>query len=179
MTDRRVSLLRGINVGGHHLVPMARLRAIYEALGCGDVTTYLQSGNVVYRRTKAPERVDAEVEAAIRDELDMAVRVIGRTHRDLTRIVAADPFPGVVPAQRLVLFLEATPTAAVARDLGRVTIGRDEAILIGREFHLHCPDGLGRTKITAMLSDRRLGVATTGRNWRTVTQLLALSGDQS
>lgn len=179
MTDRRVSLLRGINVGGHNLVPMARLRAIYEAIGCQDVETYLQSGNVVYRRRKAPGRVEDEVEAAIREELDLEVRVIGRTHGDLARIVAADPFPGAEPAQRLVIFLESAPAAAVARELGEVTAGRDRAVLIGQEFHLHCLDGIGRTKLTAMLSDRRLGVAATGRNWRTVTQLLAMSGDQS
>ena len=40
MTERHVSLLRGINVGGHNLVSMARLRALYEALDCEDVATY-------------------------------------------------------------------------------------------------------------------------------------------
>ena len=178
MTERRVSLLRGINVGGHNLVPMARLRAIYEGLHCQHVHTYLQSGNVVYLRAKAPTSVEAEVEAAIRDELDLDVRVIGRTHSDLARIVAVDPFPEAEPAQRLVLFLASEPAAAVAREMGEVTVDRDRAVLIGQEFHLHCPDGIGRTKLTAMLSDRRLGMAATGRNWRTVTQLLALSGDQ-
>ncbi|MEP6638377.1 MAG: DUF1697 domain-containing protein [Chloroflexota bacterium] len=179
MNTRRVSLLRGINVGGHNLVPMTRLREIYASLGCEDVQTYLQSGNVVYRRRRAPSGVDAEVEAAIRTELSMQVRVIGRTHDDLARIVGADPFPEAEPAKRLVLFLESLPGAAIAQELGTVTTGRDRAILIGQEFHLHCPDGIGRTKLTSMLSDRRLGVAATGRNWRTVTQLLALSADQS
>ena len=57
MTERHVSLLRGINVGGHNLVSMARLRALYEALGCDDVATYLQSGNVVFRRARNPAGV--------------------------------------------------------------------------------------------------------------------------
>jgi uncharacterized protein (DUF1697 family) len=179
MTVRHVSLLRGINVGGHNLIPMARLRAIYESVGCEDVATYLQSGNVVYRRTRAPARLAAEVEAAIRATFGHDVRVLGRTHAALERIVAADPFPDAEPARRLVLFLHAAPAPAVAKELGRVTSGRDEAILIGKEFHLHCPDGLGTTKLVGILSDRRLGVAATGRNWRTVTRLLELSGRQS
>ena len=54
MTERHVSLLRGINGGGHNLVSMARLRALYEALGCEHVATYLQSGNVVFRRARNP-----------------------------------------------------------------------------------------------------------------------------
>ncbi len=52
-------------------------------------------------------------------------------------------------------------------------------MLIGQEFHLHCPDGIGNTKLVGLLSDRRLGVAATGRNWRTLTRLLKLAGDQS
>jgi uncharacterized protein (DUF1697 family) len=179
MTVRYVSLLRGINVGGHNLIPMARLRAIYESAGCEDVTTYLQSGNVVYRRTLAPGRVAAEVEAAINAEFGFDIRILGRTHAALQRIVAADPFPDAEPARRLVLFLESAPAPAVAKELGRVTSGRDEAILIGKEFHLDCPDGLGTTKLIGLLSDRRLGVAATGRNWRTVTRLFELSGGQS
>ena len=54
MTVRHVSLLRGINVGGHNLVSMTRLRALYKALECEEVDTYLQSGNVVFRRDRDP-----------------------------------------------------------------------------------------------------------------------------
>lgn len=179
MRVRHVSLLRGINVGGHNLIPMARLRAIYESIDCEDVTTYLHSGNVVYRRTRSQGRVAAEVEAAIAEEFGFGIRVLGRTHAALQRIFETDPFPDAEPARRLVLFLESAPAPAVAKDLGRVTSGRDEAILIGQEFHLHCPDGIGNTKLVGILSDKRLGVAATGRNWQTVTRLLELSGPQS
>ena len=179
MRVRHVSLLRGINVGGHHLIPMARLRAIYESIGCEDVATYLQSGNVVFRRTRAPGAVAAEVEAAVTAEFGHRIRILTRTHAEMKRIVDADPFPHAEPARRLVLFLEKPLTAPLAKELAHVTSGRDEAVLIGQEFHLHCPDGIGNTKLVGLLSDRRLGVAATGRNWRTVTRLLELAGDQS
>lgn len=179
MTARHVSLLRGINVGGHNLVPMARLRAIYESLGCEDVTTYLQSGNVLFRRSRDPAGVGDEVEAALRRELGLEVAVLGRTHTDLERIVAADPFPDAEPNRRFVLFLSGRPAAAIGRDLGEVTSGPDRAILIGREFHYHCPNGIGNSKLPGMLSDRRLGVTATGRNWRTVTALLEQSAGSS
>jgi uncharacterized protein (DUF1697 family) len=174
MTARFVSLLRGINVGGHNRLPMADLRAIYEAMGCEDVTTYLQSGNVVFRRTR-PGAVPAEVEAAIRRAFGLDIRVLGRTHDELARVVAADPFPGAEASQRLVMFLSEAPSPDVARGSGHVTSGRDEALLVGMEVHLHCPDGLARTKLMGLLSDRRLGVAATARNWRTVTSLRDLS----
>ncbi|MBA3266271.1 MAG: DUF1697 domain-containing protein, partial [Nocardioidaceae bacterium] len=47
--DVLVVLLRGINVGGRHKLPMPLLRETCESLGCTDVTTYIQSGNVVVR----------------------------------------------------------------------------------------------------------------------------------
>jgi uncharacterized protein (DUF1697 family) len=108
----------------------------------------------------------------------------GRRRRALpggagSSVNAADPFPDAEPQRRLVHFLESAPAAAIARDMARVTSGRDEAILIGREFHLHCPDGIGASKLPGLLSDRRLGVTGTGRNWRTVTRLHDLSAAQS
>jgi uncharacterized protein (DUF1697 family) len=178
MSIRQVSLLRGINVGGHNLLPMARLRAIYESLGCEDVMTYLQSGNVVFSRKRAPAAVAAEVETAIHDEFGFEVRVLGRTHGELKLVVAADPFPDADPSRRLVMFLEAALARTTAGELAEVTSGKDVAILIGREFHLHCPDGIGNSKLTGLLSERRLGVTATGRNWRTVTRLLELSAPQ-
>jgi uncharacterized protein (DUF1697 family) len=177
MHARSVSLLRGINVGGHHLLPMTRLRSIYESLGCEDVTSYLQSGNVLFRH-RDPAAIAANVETAIKDEFGFAIRVLGRSHAQLAGIVAADPFPGAEPRQRIVLFLSAAPDAANARELGHLTSGRDEAVLIGTEFHLHLAGGVIGSKVPGLLDERRLGVTVTGRNWRTVTRLAELSGPQ-
>ncbi len=176
MAVRDVSLLRGINVGGHNLIAMARLRAIYEALGCRDVETYLQSGNVVFRHRDGPA-LGPRVEQAIRAELGLDIRILWRSHADLVRIVAADPFPEADPSRRLVVFLSEPPAPEVAHELHHVRSGPDEAILFGAEFHLHCPAGVGTSKLPAMLSERRLGVVPTGRNWRTVTRLRDLSAE--
>ena len=179
MTTRHVSLLRGINVGGHNIISMARLRALYEALGCEDVATYLQSGNVVFRRDRDPAGVGRGVERAIKRELGLDIRVLDRTHADLAAIVEADPFPGADPSRRVVMFLSAAPGTEIAREVDHVQLGPDEARLIGLEMHLHCPDGIGTSKLPGLLTERRLGVTATARNWRTVTKLLDLSADQS
>ena len=179
LTERHVSLLRGVNVGGHNLLSMARLRALYVTLGCDDVETYLQSGNVVYRRGRDPAGVARSVEAAIKRELGLDVRVVTRTHADLRAVVAADPFPGADPSRRIVMFLAGPPGREIAKELGHVTLGADEAMLIGNELHLHCPDGIGDSKLPGLLSEKRLGVAATARNWRTTTRLLEMSGARS
>lgn len=177
MTVRHVSLLRGINVGGNNLISMARLRALYEALGCEDVTTYLQSGNVVFRRERDPAGIGRGVERAIKRELGLDVRVLDRSHADMAAIVDADPFPGADQSRRFVMFLAAAPGTEISREIEHVRLGPDEARLLGREIHLHCPDGIGNSKLPGLLSDRRLGVTATTRNWRTVSRLLELSGE--
>lgn len=177
MRARHVSLLRGINVGGHHLIPMARLRTIYELLGCEDVASHLQSGNVLFRH-RHPAGVAARVEQAIEDEFGFAIRVLDRGHAQLGRIVAVDPFPGVDPRTRLVLFLSAVPETPIVEELGRLTSGDDQAFLIGSEFHLHLAGGMIASKLPGLLTDRRLGVTVTSRNWRTVTRLAELSAAQ-
>ena len=179
MTVRHVSLLRGINVGGRNLISMARLRALYQALGCEDVATYLQSGNVVFWREHDPADVGTHVERAIQRELGLEIHVLGRTQAELARIVAADPFPTADPSRRFVMFLSAAPSEAISREFGHVSSGPDEAVLMDREFHLHCPDGIGNSKLTGLVSERRLGVTATTRNWRTVTNLLELSSARS
>ena len=179
MPNRHVSLLRGINVGGHNLVSMARLRALYEALGCEDVETYLQSGNVVFRRTRDPAGVGRGVERAIKRELGLEISVLDRTHAALAAVVAADPFHGLDPSRQFVMFLSGQPGREIARELDHVRLGPDEAVLIGEELHLHCPDGIGNSKLPGLLTEKRLGVAATTRNWRTVTRLLEICGDQS
>jgi uncharacterized protein (DUF1697 family) len=59
--------------------------------------------------------------------------------------------------------------------LEHVRLGADEAMLVGLEVHLHCPDGLGTSRLPGLLSEKRLGVAATARNWRTVTRLADMS----
>jgi len=173
--EGRVALVRGINVGGNHQIPMARLRELYATLGFEEVATYIQSGNVVFRTPPgAPDR-SSIVEAAIAEAFGWPIRVVERTHDDLAAIVAADPFPTAGPTKRLVMFLFDEPSSAVATEFGRVIVGDDEAILLGREIQLHCPDGFGRTPLTKILTERRLGVVATTRNWRTVTTLLEMT----
>jgi uncharacterized protein (DUF1697 family) len=179
MTHRHVSLLRGINVGGHNLISMARLRALYVTLGCEDVETYLQSGNVVFRRDRDVSGVGRRVERAIKRELGLDVRVFDRSQAELAAIVDADPFPDTDPSRHIVMFLAGPPGREIARELEHVRLGSEEAVLVGMEMHLHCPDGVGDSRLAGMITEKRLGVAATARNWRTVTRLTEMSARPS
>jgi uncharacterized protein (DUF1697 family) len=170
----QVSLLRGINVGGNVLVGMSRLREIYGELGLDDVRTHLQSGNVAFRSDRDPDDISRHAEAALHREFGRAIRVLGRTHADLARIVADDPFPDADPSRHIVLFLSAKPPAdAVARIAGTATAG-ERVFARGRELHIHYPDGQGRSAVSGALLEKS-GFVATARNWRTVSRLLELT----
>ncbi len=171
-----ISLLRGINVGGNKKIPMADLKALYESLGFRAVTTYIQSGNVVfYADTTDAPALAARIEAAIAARFGFDVTVLQRTADDLRRILDNDPFPGVEPARRHVLFL-ATPPASAAVDALKVPVAYgEEWLLAGREIYLHYPNGSGRSKMTGAFFERALDVAASARNWNSVNALYDLA----
>jgi uncharacterized protein (DUF1697 family) len=175
MTEPQVSLLRGINVGGRNRIAMHLLRGIYEGLGARDVSTYVQSGNVILVSDDKPERLSRRAEAAITRETGLTIQVLGRTHAQLARIVADDPYPGVEPIHHHVVFLSGEPAPSGLAALSAAASPGESVTLTGREIHLLLPDGIGQTKLGQALIERKLGVVGTARNWRTVGQLHELS----
>ena len=168
---RYVALLRGINVGGKHSVPMARLRALCESLGYADVTTYIQSGNVVFTAKKTV--VPGAFEKALTTEFGFEIPVVLRTRAELARVVDDDPFPKAERAHVHVGFLATKPAAAAVKAIDHDRFAPEGVVVKGCEVYYHLPNGMGRAKLPLHV-DRQLKVPTTVRNWNTVTKLLAL-----
>jgi len=180
VTTPYVALLRGINVGGRTKVAMADLRQLFADLGHADATTYIQSGNVVFRSpVDDVAQLGGDIEGRIARDLGVTVTVLLRTRDELAQVVAANPFlgTGADESKLHVTFLVDAPQDAVAAGLETPAGEPDELSLVGREVFLHCPNGYGRTKVNNAFIERRLGVAATTRNWRTVTKLLDMTGD--
>ena len=170
-------MLRGINLGPHKRISMADLRRLFESLGVRDIETYVQSGNVVF---DCPSGSRAELGQTIGDaiEADLGhdVAVVLRTHAELAEVAATRPFAGADDAHLYVTFLGERPEASRVRALSAVSFDPDEFEIRGTEVYLHIPNGYGRSKLGNESFERKLGVAATTRNWRTVTALAALSG---
>lgn len=173
-----VALLRGVNLGSRNKISMADLRRLVEELDCEDVATYVQSGNVVFRSGAAAAGLAGRIENAISHETALDVRVVVRSKAQLAKIVAANPFakPSRDPKTLHVSFLSAKPTAASVKSLEPERFPREELHVAGTEVYLHYPDGYGRSKLTNAYLEKKLGVAATNRNWRTVTKLAELAG---
>src|ERR1700730_14284856 len=81
-----ISMLRGINVGGHKRIKMDQLRASFEALGFDQVKTYIQSGNVVFKTTKlSPAALSKRIEERILSDFGFPVSVISRSKDEMAR----------------------------------------------------------------------------------------------
>src|SRR5262249_45065175 len=87
-----IALLRGINVGGHALVSMKELKACFEQLGFRDVSTYINSGNIIFRdsRTDIPKLVQL-IESGIKAHRKMDIRVIVKSKSEMTAICKKIP----------------------------------------------------------------------------------------
>ena len=165
-----VALLRGINVGGRNMVKMDALKALHESLGFKSVRTHLQSGNVVFQAKSADA---ARIEHAIQKTLHMELTVIVRTAAELRDALKRNPLPQRVSeaSAYVIVFLSAEPDDPGALD---GYDGPEERRLLGRELYIYYGDGMGRSKLTNALIERKLGVKATARNWNTVNKLLEL-----
>jgi len=174
---RYVALLRGINLGARNKIVMADLRELFEGLEAEDVTTYVQSGNVVFRSRAARAQLAGQIERQIAQDLDLEIRVLLRTNAELTKLVAGSPFAKAEsdPLKLHVTFLGATPAAARVRALDETAFAPDRFRVAGAHVYLHTPNGYGRSKLSNAYFEKQLGVAATTRNWKTVTALADLA----
>jgi uncharacterized protein (DUF1697 family) len=169
---RYIGLLRGVNVGGHAKLSMTKLRELIESLGHTEVQTLVQSGNVVFSSER--KVTSGSIEAALERELGLTVPVLLRTPAELQRVLAGNPFPGADPSSLHVGFMSRTPPANAVRELDSARFAPEEVAVKGLELYFHLPNGMGRAKLPSYV-DRRLGVPTTVRNWKTVTRLLEIA----
>lgn len=174
----QIAFLRGINVGGNTLIKMAALKEMFEAVGFKDAQTLLQSGNVVFTTKATPEAVAKKISAAIRRTFGVNVEVMVRTADDLRKVAKANPFAVAArddPGHLVVTFLTSEPSAEAVKLLYAHKNATEKFEVRGPHMYAHYPSGIGTSKFNPSLIERTLKVGGTGRNWNTVTKLIALA----
>ncbi len=174
-----VAFLRGINVGGNKTIAMARLKALFDALGFASVKTHLNSGNVVFASDeKDRAKLTKEIEAAIEKEFGFRPVTMLRDVAALKKIVAKNPFPKMAkddPSHLVVMLLAGKPDKDAAKRIAAAYQGPEEIRIVGEEAYVTYPNGIGKSKLTNALLEKHLGVAGTARNWNTMTKLLVMA----
>ena len=156
---------------------MPKLRKQLSDAGFEDVTTYLQSGNVVLSSDASPDRVAGRLERLVAEGFGLDIDVIVRTRDELAEVVRRNPL-GEAPAdpkRYQVSFLSAELDPETVRELVSLAAAPEQLVAKGRELYAWYPHGIARSKLAARLAGRDLGVTATARNWATVTKLLEMA----
>lgn len=165
---RYVALLRGINVGPTTKVPMAVLRELVEAAGATEVTTLLNSGNVVFTASAAPSA--SSLESAVKNATGVATHIVILDADRFRRIVDAMPFDGDL--SRLTIgFMDAAPSTVTVPDAD--DLAPEEFVLGADACYQSLPNGISKTRLKPSFW-KQFPPETTVRNLRTAQKLLEL-----
>lgn len=173
--DRRIVLVRAVNVGGTAKLPMAQWRELAESLGASEVVTYIASGNLLCTIPGDHHAFDRALESAVEERFGFFREVISRSRQQVSAALMNHPFDVVEPKFSYVTFLTGTPTAESVAAAREIPTGADRWAVVGEEMHIRYAEGAGRSQMKDAAIGRALGVAGTGRNLNTVRKLLELA----
>jgi uncharacterized protein (DUF1697 family) len=159
-----VALLRAVNVGGTGKLPMAEVKAMWEAAGFEAVRSSIASGNDECTSKLAEKAVKRALEQRLQDYAGKPVGVLVRSAAEMAAVLAANPFVEAPANRTVAIFLDAPPPATALHD---VSGAKDERLALGRrEIYVHYGDGM---------ADSRLKIPTaksgTARNMNTIAKL--------
>jgi uncharacterized protein (DUF1697 family) len=169
-------ILRGINVGGHKKILMSDLKALFEEAGYINVSTYIQSGNVIFR---SPEEIPSDqiaekIGKAIHRKFGFDVPVIVRTIEEMQRTVKNNPFLAEheIDTEKLhVTLLSGIPEKKLLEAVRTYDFPPDKFSVVDRDIFLYCPDGYGNTRFSNNFFESKLRISATTRNWKTIIKL--------
>lgn len=178
-----IALLRGINVGGHNKIAMTQLKVMLESMGLANAKTWLQSGNVVFETKKqSPAALEKSLETATKSQFDLSIDYVVRTAAEWKKVIAANPFQKEAktdPSHMVVAFMKSSPKPEAVKSLRAGITGPEQVELKRNELYLIYPAGIGQSKLTNTVIEKKLGVRGTARNWNTILKLAALTQSDS
>lgn len=174
-----IALLRGINVSGHKIIKMELLRKAMADSGFNNVSTYIQSGNILFQSNeKDPLVLEKQIADIIKKHFTFDVPVIVITPDELKAVVHNNPYAEQKihdSAQPYVAFLSETPAPKAVSLLQSVDFGNDTIAYIGKALYLLYANSAADTKLSNAIIENKLKIRATTRNWKTVCKLIELS----
>jgi uncharacterized protein (DUF1697 family) len=155
---------------------MVALKKIYQALGGQQVTTYIQSGNVIYQAACASTTLAKAITQTIQKEFGYIVPVLIQEVAFFSRVVARNPFKNCDPSTLYVTILGDTTHQTQLMHLEKLTIGSTDRFSVqGDVVYVHCPGGYGRTLWNNSFFESKSKTWATTRNWKTICKLTELA----
>ena len=151
---------------------------MFEAAGARDVSTFIQSGNVIFSGASSlVPKLPALVGKKIVSRFGFASPIVIRSHDELAAIVKQNPFAGADENELAIMFLADAPPADKVKSLDPARSPPDEFAVRGRDVYLRLRNGFARTKLTNAWFDSKLATVSTARNWRTLIKLRELTSE--
>ena len=172
-----VALLRAVNVGGRQ-VQMTALRSRLTEVGCTNVRTYIQSGNVVLT---PPETHQQDLAMWLEDTISafaaFRVPVIVRNSSEINRTVADNPYPHAEPNHLHAMFFAEPLPAGLFDSIDPTAAVEESWKVAGPDLYLHLPQGMGRAVLPALVEKvcKKANLHGTARNWNTITMLARMA----
>lgn len=176
--DTYIAFLRGINVGGYRPLKMTDLRQMFAKLGFNNVSTYIQSGNVVFDTAEDadPDFLSTKIKVQIAETFGYDVPVIIRTPYDLKDSLASFPFDDKDGWKGYISFLANKPMDEQAKELESLSSDIEKFVVRGAElFGFVDKQTDEKPQFSNSFVENKLGVPATTRNLRTVNKILAMA----
>lgn len=166
-----IALIRGINVGGKHILPMKELVKLLEANDFFNVKTYIQSGNLAFESAAKPED---EIELLIEKKFGFKPVVFILSRDDLKKACANNPYEHDIGKSIHFFFLKEDPKSIDYELLDSLKSESEEYRLLENVFYLYAPEGIGRSKLVEKIGKALPGVTMTARNLNTINKLMEM-----
>jgi uncharacterized protein (DUF1697 family) len=174
-----IALLRGINVSGHKIIKMELLRKVLQELNFQNISTYIQSGNILFQSDITDKgKLEHQIAGIIVKHFGFDVPITVVTPDELKKIVKDNPYNDQKiedPAQPYVAFLSEAPTPHALSILKATDFKNDTFVNIDKALYLFYAESASNTKLSNAIIETKLKVKATSRNWKTIQKLIELS----
>ncbi|MFT8321109.1 MAG: DUF1697 domain-containing protein [Bacillus sp. (in: firmicutes)] len=167
-----IALIRGINVGGHNRIKMKELKDLLSTNGLEQVTTYIQSGNIVFRSDEKAETVQQLIEQEIQNFYGFSVTVMVRAALEWEQIIHHCPYPANALAEGESVHLALLKAAFTEEKMNALLAyqsGTEVCHIHEKVVYVYLRQSFHKSKLAIQL--QKIGNPTTVRNWKTVMKL--------
>jgi len=172
-----IAILRGINVSGKNSIKMIDLKNLFESLNFNHVTTYIQSGNVIFssdleNKNQLKELISSQIEKKFSLNIPVLVLKIS----ELRDIFSQNPFSAEKETNSIhFTFFGNQPNLENIQIIESKKAIDEEIVIRNNVAYIYCPNGYGKTKLTNNFIENKLKTIVTTRNYRTTNELLKIA----
>ena len=175
-----VVLLRGVNVSGKNIIKMAVLKTVLIDNGFKNITTYIQSGNIILSSDIGKDVVITKIQQLIYDHFQLQIAVFCLDLQEMEVALKNNPFTeNIEPNKLFFTFLNKEPAADLLADLEKIDFATDQFKVIDKVLYFYLPKGMSNSKLNNNFFEKKLKVTATGRNLNTIHKLIDLTKNNS